>query len=426
MNASELSRVIEAISRDQGISKEVIIQAIEEAYLASAQKKYEPGAVLETRYNRETGEIDLYRFKKVVERKTAENEIPIDEARTLDPQTQIGDELGVVIEKPDFGRIDAAIARQTIFRKVREAEHEVIVREYSPRVGEVISGIVRRFERGDYVVDLGKGFAYLPRSETLPHESFKPGDRVEAYLKDVAADSRGPRILLTRTSPMYAAKLLETVVPELRDGTVEIKACVREAGSRTKIAVISKDRFIDPVAVCVGPRGTRVQQVVNELAGERVDVIQWSDDVETLIKAALQPAQLLLIEKDPARRSMEVVLEDDQLPKALGRRGANVRLAQALTGPDPTGQWKLTLLSKTDYQKRTREIVTLLQQIEGVNEITARLIYNAGYKSVEQVAEAPIDALQKIPGYESDENAFELKTRAQEAAARKGPVPTAA
>ncbi|MGK5082168.1 transcription termination factor NusA [Bdellovibrionota bacterium FG-1] len=410
MNASELSRVIEAVGKDRGIKKEIIISALEQAVLMAAQKKYGAHAVLEAHYNNDTGEIDLFQFKKVVESEPEmldeAEEVEIKEARKLDPEAQIGDEIGVKAEGADFGRIDAQTAKQVIFQKVRDAEREIIFNEYVHRKGEIITGIARRIERGNLVIDLGKTDALLPRSEIIPGEQFKPGDRVQAFLSDVALTPRGPQLYLTRTSPKYLMKLFEVEVPEIREAIVEIKLCSREPGARSKIAVVSKDRDVDPVGACVGMKGIRVQNVIQELKGEKIDIIPWSDNPVIFVRSALAPAEISSIRVDERNRTMEIMVEDDQLSLAIGRKGQNVRLAAQLTG------WRLDIISKTKLQKRTQEAVFNLQNMEGVNETMAHSIYQAGFLNVRQVADAPIEQVQKIPGYEELADAEKLKLSA--------------
>jgi N utilization substance protein A len=420
MNSSELSRVIEAVGKDRGIKREIIISALEQAMLMAAQKKYGPNAVLEAHYNQDTGEIDLFQFKKVVESEPEmleeSEEIDINDARQLDPGATIGDELGVKVEAPDFGRIDAQTAKQVIFQKVRDAEREIVYNEYIHRKGEIITGIARRVERGNLVIDLGKTDALLPRSEIIPGESFKPGDRVQAYLADVALSTRGPQIYLSRTSPKYLMKLFETEVPEIREGIVEIKLCSREPGARSKIAVTSKDRDVDPVGACVGMKGIRVQNVIQELKGEKIDIIPWSDNPMLFVRSALAPAEISSIRVDERDKKMEIMVEDDQLSLAIGRKGQNVRLAAQLTG------WRLDIISKSKLQKRTAEAIFNLQHIEGVNETLAQAIYQAGFFNVRQVADAQLENLQKIPGYESAEAAQKLKDLAAGVVEKAGDV----
>ncbi|HTL13442.1 MAG TPA: transcription termination factor NusA, partial [Bdellovibrionota bacterium] len=401
--------MIESVGKDRGIKKEIIIGALEQAMLSAAQKKYGPNAVMEAHYNTETGEIDVFLFKKVVDSDDAmleeAEEIKIEQARDLDPEAQIGDEIGIKVEA-SFGRIDAQTAKQVIFQKVRDAEREIIFNEYIGRKGEIITGIARRIERGNLVIDLGKTDALLPRRHIIPGETFRPGDRVQAYLMDVVLSTRGPQIYLSRTVPEYLIKLFEMEVPEMRDGIIEVKVCAREPGARSKIAVISKDSDIDPVGACVGMKGVRVQAVIQELKGEKIDIIPWSDNTVVFVRSALAPADISSIRVDERNGAMEIMVEDDQLSLAIGRKGQNVRLAAQLTG------WRLDIISKTKLAKRTEEAVFNLQHIEGINETLAQAIYQAGFMNLKQVADAELPALIKIPGFENEEAATGLKARA--------------
>jgi len=413
---SELTRVIEAVSKDRSIKREIIISALEQAVLMTAQKKYGPHAVLEAHYNADIGDIDLFLFKKVVESEPAmleENEeIDVSEARKLDSDAQLGDEIGVKVETPSFGRIDAQTAKQVIFQKVRDAEREIIFNEYIHRKGEIITGIARRVERGNLVIDLGRTDAILPRNQIIPGEVFKPGDRVQAFLEDVATTTRGPQLYLTRTSPKYLMKLFEVEVPEIREGLIEIKFCAREAGARSKIAVTSKDRDIDPVGACVGMKGSRVQNVIQELKGEKIDIVPWSDNAVIFVRSALAPAEISSVKVEERNKIMEIMVEDDQLSLAIGRRGQNVRLAAQLTG------WKLDIISKSKLQKRTIDVSTAIQMIEGVNETFAQALLQAGFTTPKSISEATLEAIQKVPGYETEEAALSLKTRAADAAVK--------
>ncbi len=411
MNLTELSRVIESVGRDRGIKKDIIVSAIEQAVLAAAQKKYGPYATLEAHYNLDSGDVDLYLFKKVVESdddmlEEAE-EIKIEEAIHLDPQAQVGDELGVKVETPKFGRIDAQNAKQIIFQKVRDAERDIIFNEYVPLKGEIISGIARRLERGNLIVDLGKTDAVLPRNEVIPGEQFKPGDRIQAILMDVVSTTRGPQLYLSRTHPKYMMKLFEQEVPEIRDGIVEIKLCVREPGSRAKIAVVSKDRDVEPVGSCVGTKGVRVQQVTGELKGERVDIIPWSDNTMVFVREALKPAEISSMRVDERNKTMEIMVDDEMLSKAIGRRGQNVRLAAQITG------WKLDIISKTKLQKRVQDAITNLVKIDGLNETLARSLAQVGILHIKALADTTLEHLGKVPGFDDKDVALRFKGAAQ-------------
>ena len=418
MNSSELTRVIEAVGKDRGIKREIIISALEQAMLMAAQKKYGINAVLEAHYNTETGEIDLFHFKRVVDSEPEmleeSEEIQIEEARKLDPDCQIDDEIGIKVEGVDFGRIDAQTAKQVIFQKVRDAEREIIFNEYIHRKGEIITGIARRVERGNLVIDLGKTDALLPRSEIIPGEMFKPGDRVQAYLSDVAMSTRGPQLYLTRTSPKYLMKLFEMEVPEIREQIVEIKLCAREPGARSKIAVVSKDRDVDPVGACVGMKGIRVQNVIQELKGEKIDIIPFSDNPMIFVRSALAPAEISSIRVDERTKTMEIMVEDDQLSLAIGRKGQNVRLAAQLTG------WRLDIVSKSKLAKRTSDSLYNLQHIEGVTDTMAQAIFQGGLFSMKQVSDAPLADIQKIAGYEEVSAATKLKEAAAAAVTKFG------
>jgi N utilization substance protein A len=411
MNLSELSRVIESVGRDRGIKREIIVSAIEQAILAAAQKKYGPHAILEAHYNDDNGEVDLYLFKKVVDSEDDmledSEEIKVEEALELDPQAQIGDELGVKVETPSFGRIDAQTAKQIIFQKVRDAERDIIFNEYVPLKGEVVSGIARRMERGNLVIDLGKTDALLPKNEIIPGESYKPGDRVQALLIDVVTTTKGPALYISRTSPKYLMKLFEQEVPEIRDGIIEIKHCSREPGSRAKMAVVSKDRDIDPVGACVGMKGVRVQQVIAELKGEKIDIIPWSDNPMVFARSALAPAEISSIRIDERTKAMEIMVEDTQLSLAIGKRGQNVRLAAQITG------WKLDIISKTKLQKRLTDAIANFMNIEGMNETQARALAQVGVLNIRQLSETNLDVLVKVPGMEERETAEAIKAKAQ-------------
>ncbi len=411
MNLTELSRVIESVGRDRGIKREIIVSAIEQAILAAAQKKYGPHAILEAHYNDEVGDVDLYLFKKVVESDDdmleESEEIKVEDALELDPQAQVGDELGVKVETPSFGRIDAQTAKQIIFQKVRDAERDIIFNEYLPLKGEIVSGIARRMERGNLVIDLGKTDALLPKNEIIPGESYKPGDRVQALLIDVVTTTKGPALYISRTSPKYLMKLFEQEVPEIRDGIIEIKQCAREPGSRAKMAVISKDRDIDPVGACVGMKGTRVQQVIQELKGEKIDIIPWSDNPMVFARSALSPAEISSIRIDERTKAMEIMVEDTQLSLAIGKRGQNVRLAANITG------WKLDIISKTKLQKRVLDAITNLVNIEGLSETMARALAQVGVLNIKQLSDTSLESLMKVPGFDDKEVAEKYKTKAQ-------------
>ena len=328
MNFSELGRVIEALGKDRGIERAVVIRAIEQAFLVTARKKFGIQGEYETKYNDKGDDIEIFQYKNVVDSvRDPIVEISINEAKNLDADAEVGDQLGIKIENPNFTRVDVQTAKQIILQKVRDAEREILFAEFKHREGEIVAGIARRYERGNVIVDLGKSDAILPRREIIPGENFKTGDRIQAYLSEVVMTNRGPEIRLSRTSPLFLVKLFEMEVPEIQDGTIEVKSAAREPGQRAKIAVASVDREIDPVGACVGMKGSRVQNVVNELQGEKIDIVRYADDVSSFARAALSPAEITNIMIDQEENSMDVVVEDGQLSLAIGRRGQNVRLA---------------------------------------------------------------------------------------------------
>lgn len=328
-----LKQAIEQIVKEKGIDRQVVIEAMEQAVLSAANKKYRNTRNLEAHYNPETGEVELFEYVVVVDEvHDSYTEISLEEARELDPECEIGDELGEKIDSGDFGRIAAQTAKQVIIQKVREAERETVYNEYKDRQWEIVTGQVRRFERGDLLIDLGRAEAILPAKEQMPREVYRPGDRIRAIITEVGMTTKGPQIVLSRTHAQMLAKLFEAEVPEISEGIVEIVNVVRDPGSRAKIAVASHDRDVDPVGACVGMRGSRVQNVVSELRGEKIDIIPWSADMARFVCNALSPAQVSKVFMDEEQRTLEVIVPDDQLSLAIGKRGQNVSLAARLTG----------------------------------------------------------------------------------------------
>ena len=328
-----LKHTIDQIVKEKGIDRRIILEALEQAVLSAANKKFRNTRELEAHYSEEAGEVELFEFVTVVDEvKDSYKEIDLEEAREVDPEVEIGDSLGMKLDASDFSRIAAQTAKQVIIQKVREAERETIFDEFKDRKGELINGIVRRFEKGEIVVDLGRAEAILPQNEQAPREVYRQGDRIKALITDIRMSPKGPQIFLSRTSPLILAKLFESEVPEISEGIVEIKGVVRESGSRSKIAVYSHDSNVDPVGACVGMRGTRVQNVVSELRGEKIDIIPWSEDVARFACNSLAPAVVTKVYIDEENRSLEIIVADDQLSLAIGKRGQNVRLAARLTG----------------------------------------------------------------------------------------------
>jgi N utilization substance protein A len=337
-----LKHTIEQIVKEKAIDKGVVIDALEQAVLTAANKKFRNTRDLEAHYNEEVGEVELFEFVTVVEEvQDSYKEIDLEEAKEVDPDVEIGDSLGMKMDASGFTRIAAQTAKQVIIQKVREAERETIFNEFKDRVGELVNGVVRRFERGDLVVDLGRAEAILSHKEQAPREVYRQGDRIKALITDIRMTTKGPQILLSRIHPSVLAKLFEAEVPEIAEGIVEVKGVVREPGSRSKIAVCSYDNDVDPVGACVGMRGSRVQNVVSELRGEKIDIIPWSEDIARFACSALAPASVTKVYVDDENREMEIIVADDQLSLAIGKRGQNVRLAAKLTG------WKIDIKSES-------------------------------------------------------------------------------
>lgn len=398
MNFSELGRVIEQLGKDRGIKKEVVVSAIEQAFLVTARKKFGIQGEYEARYNEDDGEVEIFQYKNVVEKvRDPIVEIDHESAKKLDEGCEIGDQLGLKIENPGFSRVDIQTAKQIIFQKVRDAERDILFSEFKHREGDLVTGIARRFEKGNVVLDLGKSDAILPKKEIIFGESFKPGDRIQAYLSDVVMTNRGPEIRLTRTSPMFLVKLFEIEVPEIQDGTIEIKAAAREPGFRAKIAVATKDRDIDPVGACVGMKGSRVQNIVNELQGEKIDIVRYNEDTETFARAALAPAEIQSITLNHGDHTLDVIVEDDQLSLAIGKRGQNVRLAAMLTG------WKINIISKVKLQERVKLAVENLVQLQGVSEATAQVLVQKGVMSIVDLSAAAPEDIARYLGKSQDD-----------------------
>ncbi len=423
---TDLSRVIEQVGKDKGIDKQIVIEAITQGMLVAARKKYGTYREIEASYNEETGEVELYEFKEVVPREKfidEEVEIPFDEAQKMDPNVQMDDSIGIKIEAPDLGRIAAQTAKQIILQKVRDAERNIIFNEFEERKGEIASGIARRVEKGAIVVDLGRTEAYIPPREQIPGEQYKPGDRIQGYLAEVRQTTRGPQIIMSRADPRYLMKLFEMEVPEIYDGIVEIMAAAREPGQRAKIAVRSKDNSVDPVGACVGMKGSRVQTIVQELRGEKIDIVPWDEDVTRFACNALAPAEISRVFLDDTNREMEVVVPDNQLSLAIGKRGQNVRLAAKLT------TWKLDIISESSASSRTAESIFNLMLIPGMSETMAQNIFQSGFGSFQTLASAGVEEVMTIPGYDDPEKAEKLVAEAKALVAKyeaEGvPVPTA-
>lgn len=348
----DLRHIIEQVGKDKGIDKEVLIEALESAMLKAAEKRFGANKDIEAHFNEEMGEIELFVFKDVVEEvEDPDLEISLEDAKKeYDPDAAVGDSLGVKLDSAEFGRIDAQTAKQIIIQKVREAEREIVHKEYSGKQGEIVTGIVQRFERGDMIVDLGRAEAVLPKKEQIRREGYRQGDRIRGVIIDVNKEARGPQVMLSRVDPSFIVKLFQMEVPEIYEGIVEIKAAAREPGDRAKIAVDSNNPDVDPVGACVGVKGSRVQAVVQELKGEKIDIVHWSEDPAILVKNTLSPAQISRVIVDEDEHAMEVIVPDDQLSLAIGKKGQNVRLAAKLTG------WKIDI--KTEEEAESGETLS--------------------------------------------------------------------
>ncbi|WP_119679864.1 transcription termination factor NusA [Indioceanicola profundi] len=407
----ELLHVADAVAREKNIDKDSVLDAMEEAIKKAGRSKYGHEHDIRAKIDRKTGDIQLQRYLEVVEE--VENEatqIPLAKAQRKNPGAKIGDFIVDTLPPIDFGRIAAQTAKQVIVQKVREAERERQFNEYKDRVGEIVNGLVKRVEYGNVTVDLGRAEAILRRDETLPREHFKTGDRVRAYIYDVRQEPRGPQIFLSRTHGMFMAGLFRQEVPEIYDGIIEIKAVARDPGSRAKIAVLSKDSSIDPVGACVGMRGSRVQAVVGELQGEKIDIIPWNHDPATFVVNALAPAEVAKVVLDEETGKIEVVVPDDQLSLAIGRRGQNVRLASMLTG------WDIDIMTEAEERERRQSEMTsrseLFMEALDVDDVIAHLLVTEGFTSVEEIAFVDLAELTSIDAFDEDV-AAELQNRAQ-------------
>lgn len=409
----ELLQVADSLAREKNIDRDVVIQAMEEAIQKAGRTKYGYDHDIRANIDRKSGELTLKRYREVCEEEEIENEaaqIPLAAAKRIKPDAEIGDFLVDSLPPLDYGRIAAQTAKQVIMQKVREAEREKQFDEYVGRTGEIINGVVKRIEYGNVTVDLGKAEALLRRDECLPREHLKNGDRVRAIIYDVRRETRGPQIFLSRTRPEMMAALFKQEVPEIYDGVIEIKACSRDPGSRAKIAVYSRDSGIDPVGACVGMRGSRVQAIVNELGGEKIDIIPWTDDLGNLVIGALQPAEVSKVVLDEENSRIEVVVPDEQLSLAIGRRGQNVRLASGLLG------WDIDIMTEAqESERRASEFKTrssLFMEALDVDDVIAHLLVAEGFTQIEEIAYIEISELEEIEGFDEDV-AQELQNRAR-------------
>lgn len=398
-----LANIIDQVGRDKGIEKDVLIDALESAMLKAAEKRFGGTKNIEAHYDEEAGEIELFLFKSVVEDVEDEDlHITLDEARELDPDAALGDELGVKLNAAEFGRIDAQTAKQIIIQKVRDAERDIIFEEYSAKKGEIITGIVQRFERGDIIVDLGRAEAVMPKKEQVRREGYRQGERIRGIVSDVRQDAKGPQVVMSRTHPDFLIQLFKMEVPEIYEGIVEVKGAAREPGDRAKIAVYSHTSEVDPVGACVGVKGSRVQSVVQELKGEKIDIVHWSEDQPIFVKNTLSPAQISRVVVDEEEHSMEVIVPDDQLSLAIGKKGQNVRLAVRLTG------WRIDISTETDSSvgekapltpdEALKKEVELAEAAESSSRQASDIasLEGAGPKTIEQLTEAGFDTILKV------------------------------
>ena len=399
---SELKRIIDQICREKGVDRGVLIKGLEEAVQAAARKKYGVEYDLEVNYNEEIGEVEAFEFKEVVEVVMNEHlQVSLEEARELDPESEVGDSLGMKMDTDSFGRIAAQSAKQVIMQRLKDAERDMVYGDFKDRRGEVINGIVQRFERGSIIVNLGRAEGELSHREQIPRETYKQGDRIRAYIIDIKQFSRGPQIILSRTHPNLLAILFENEVPEIAEGIVQVMQVAREPGARAKIAVTSKDPDVDPVGACVGMKGRRVQAVVQELRGEKIDIVPWNPDAAKFICNALAPAEITRVIVDEDNHSMEVVVQDDQLSLAIGKRGQNVRLASRLTG------WRLDVVGETKYNEVLKDGYKSLMELNGVGEKLATQLYEIDLKSAKDLSSATVNDLENISDL-SEEDAREL------------------
>ncbi len=406
---SDLKRIIDQISRDRGFEKELLVEAIEEAVQSAARKKLGSRRDIEVRYNEELGEVEVFQFRSVVDKAEDEQtEISLDDAILLDPDVRLGDELGEKMENiTDLGRIAAQSAKQVIIHKMKDAEREVIYDMFRDRQGEVVSGIVQRFERGNMIVNLGRTDAVLPKDHQIPKRSFKQGDRIRGYLLEVRQNARDSQLLLSRTCDEFLAKLFQMEVPEISEGIVRIMGVSREPGFRAKIAVSSSEGDVDPVGACVGMKGSRVQNVVQELQGERIDIVTWSPDPAKYVYNALAPAHVNMVRVDEDNKSLLVVVPNDQLSLAIGRQGQNVRLASKLLG------WRIDVKSEQRYANLQDKGYQSLLTINGIEEALADQLFSKGVRSVVDLAAKSVDDLTILRAI-NDEFAEQLIAEARE------------
>ena len=406
----ELLQIADAVARDKAIEQNLVIEAMEQAIQSAAKKKYGQELQIKAEIDRKSGEIKISRILEVVENvESSSTQITIEQSKFIEKNAKIGDEILDPLPPIDFGRVAAQTAKQVIVQKVKEADKERQYLEYKDKSGTIISGIVKRVEYGNIYLDLGKAEAYMRKDDTIPRETFRPGDRTRAYISEVKPDLNGPQIYLSRTSNKFMASLFTQEVPEIYDGIIQIQSVARDPGSRAKIAVFSNDKTIDPVGACVGMRGSRVQAVVNELQGEKIDIIPWSEDPASFIVNTLSPAEVTKVVLDEEYKKVEVIVPDDQLSLAIGRKGQNVRLASHVSN------WEISILTEgAESERRQKELKKETQALIDalvIDEVIAHLLVSEGFKTIETVAYVPIEELKSIEGFD-ESLAEELKNRA--------------
>ncbi len=398
----ELKKIIDQISKDKGIDRDMLVDTLEEAVRSSVYKKYGSNLDIEVNFNEDNGEIEVYQFKVVVDEiGDPNNEILLEDAKEHDPNVQLEDELGFTLNVKDLGRIAAQSAKQVLMQKMRDAEQEIIYEEYKDRVGEIISGIIQRRDRAGWIINLGRTEALLPRDEQIPKERFHRGDRVEAYIIDVRRESRTPQIIVSRSHPEYLVNLFKREVPEISDGTIKIMNVVRDPGKRAKGGVMTKDLDVDPVGACVGVKGSRIHNIVQELKGERIDIVIWSPDIATYAANALSPARITRITVDEDEKSLEVVVPDDQLTPAIGQKGQNVKLASSLLG------WKIDVYTESRYNE-VYEHHQIMEQLASAAGISISEFNREGYDSLDSLVQSTDEELKERLDL-SDENLESLK-----------------
>ena len=401
----DLNYVIEQVGKEKGIPKAIIIDALEEAVLSASKKKFGNHLELEARYNQEVGEIEIFRFKTVAEQvEDPDMEISLDEARLHDPECIIGDSIGIKMDTSSLGRIAAQTAKQVITQKVRNAESDVIYNEYKDKRGEIVTGIVQRVEKNHYVINLGKTEAILPYKEAIPNEPYKRRDRVKAYILEVEKTQKGCTIILSRTHPAFLVKLFELEVPEIQEGIIKVVGAAREPGERAKISVYSQDPNVDPIGACVGVKGSRVQAVVQELRGEKIDIIPWSKDPAKFVCNALAPARVSKVYINEEEHSMEVIVHDDQLSLAIGKKGQNVRLGSKLTG------WKTDIKSEAEVEKTSKKVIDELVENLKINEILARILFDEYLREMRDIARLSPEEMNKITSISLEDCAHIIET----------------